>query len=198
MKLCLLTWPFLSLALAPTFAASSTDNTVDDVSLQSPRLNIRDEPQNPKAPAPGDSSTIFNGIEVPRMKNLEASSFEDSIKEGYWYGRLEAKLSGTVSRIEHKLIASFTCRFVKHYSPYCPHCTAIAPTWQTLYEFYYVREYRRCSRSKLLISSRHRIHYRRLPKKLRIPNRRSTLSTPSTISTLLRWTACRLATNVGP
>ena len=31
------------------------------------------------------------------------------------------------------------CRFIKNYSPWCPHCTAIAPTWQTLYEFYYVR-----------------------------------------------------------
>ena len=29
-------------------------------------------------------------------------------------------------------------RFVKHYSPYCHHCIAIAPAWQTLYEFYYV------------------------------------------------------------
>ena len=28
-------------------------------------------------------------------------------------------------------------RWVKHYSPYCMHCKAIAPHWQTLYEFYY-------------------------------------------------------------
>lgn len=27
---------------------------------------------------------------------------------------------------------------MKHYSPYCGHCIGIAPTWQTLYEFYYV------------------------------------------------------------
>ena len=26
---------------------------------------------------------------------------------------------------------------MKHYSPWCPHCIAIAPAWQTLYEFYY-------------------------------------------------------------
>ena len=30
-------------------------------------------------------------------------------------------------------------RFIKQYSPSCPHCTKIAPAWQTLYEFYYVR-----------------------------------------------------------
>lgn len=28
-------------------------------------------------------------------------------------------------------------RWIKHYSPYCGHCNAIKPHWQTLYEFYY-------------------------------------------------------------
>jgi protein disulfide-isomerase len=31
-------------------------------------------------------------------------------------------------------------RWVKHYSPYCGHCLAIKPHWQTLYEFYYTSD----------------------------------------------------------
>lgn len=56
--------------------------------------------------------TVFNGIEVPPMKELEGHKWDEQTKEGYW--------------------------FVKHYSPQCPHCIKIAPTWQKLYEFYYV------------------------------------------------------------
>lgn len=56
--------------------------------------------------------TTFNGVEVPPMRELTPDNFQDLTKEGYW--------------------------FVKHYSPSCPHCQKIAPTWQTLYEFYYV------------------------------------------------------------
>ncbi|KAI1919906.1 hypothetical protein LOZ65_004299 [Ophidiomyces ophidiicola] len=55
--------------------------------------------------------TIFNGVTVPPMKELPAQGFEDNIKDGYW--------------------------FIKYHSPYCPHCQAVQPTWQTLYEFYY-------------------------------------------------------------
>lgn len=36
------------------------------------------------------------------------------------------------------LICRMLCRFVKHHSPYCGFCQKIKPTWQTLYEFYYV------------------------------------------------------------
>ena len=57
------------------------------------------------------TSTKFNDIEVPPMKELTGEGFDEDTKNGYW--------------------------FVKHYSPYCHHCKAIAPTWQTLYEFYY-------------------------------------------------------------
>ncbi len=67
-----------------------------------------DEPTPPEAP----KSTIFNGVEVPPLKELSGEEFDKETKDGYW--------------------------FVKHYSPYCHHCIAIAPTWQTLYEYYYV------------------------------------------------------------
>ncbi|KAI4122277.1 MAG: hypothetical protein LQ347_006559, partial [Umbilicaria vellea] len=60
-----------------------------------------------------EAPTTFNAIEVPPMKELDGDKFDEDVKDGYW--------------------------FVKHYSPYCHHCIAIAPTWQTLYEFYYVR-----------------------------------------------------------
>ncbi|KAL2061957.1 hypothetical protein VTL71DRAFT_7335 [Oculimacula yallundae] len=55
--------------------------------------------------------TIFNGVEVPPIPILEGETLNATIKEGLW--------------------------FVKNHSPYCPHCLHIAPTWQTLYEFYY-------------------------------------------------------------
>ena len=61
--------------------------------------------------AVSDNSTIFNDMKVPPMKEIEGDSMESDIKNGYW--------------------------FIKHYSPYCSHCKAIAPTWQTLYEFYF-------------------------------------------------------------
>ena len=55
--------------------------------------------------------TTFNGAKVPPMRELNGEQFDEDTKDGYW--------------------------FVKHYSPFCSHCIAIAPTWQTLYEFYY-------------------------------------------------------------
>ncbi|KAI4178056.1 MAG: hypothetical protein LQ348_005703 [Seirophora lacunosa] len=64
--------------------------------------------------AVSETSTIFNGREVPPMKELNGDNFEKDTRKGYW--------------------------FIKHYSPFCQHCQAIAPTWQTLYEYYYTSQ----------------------------------------------------------
>ena len=58
----------------------------------------------------GADYTVFNSIQVPPMKEIPGDEFAEAIKDGYWW--------------------------IKHYSPYCGHCKAIAPSWQTLYEFY--------------------------------------------------------------
>lgn len=61
-----------------------------------------------------DQYTIFNDAKVPPLKELNGTIVDEEVKDGYW--------------------------FVKHYSPYCHHCKAVAPVWQTLYEYYYVCE----------------------------------------------------------
>ena len=48
------------------------------------------------------------------MKEIQGDIFVETINEGYW--------------------------FIKHYSPYCGHCAAIKPHWQTLYEYYYTSD----------------------------------------------------------
>lgn len=110
--------------LSPVFAnpaaidAQHQLNTVEDV-LAEPKANtaeakaIEDGPNagSTNSEAVSGTPTKFNGLEVPPMKELTGESFDKDTKNGYW--------------------------FVKHYSPYCHHCKAIAPTWQTLYEFYY-------------------------------------------------------------
>ncbi|KAL4927603.1 putative disulfide isomerase [Aspergillus undulatus] len=103
MRSSFLTWSLLSLFALPTFAAPS------DQTISTKRLVKRAEPN-----VSGPTSTIFNGVEVPPMKELTPDNFEETVKDGYW--------------------------FIKQYSPTCPHCTAIAPTWQTLYEFYYTSD----------------------------------------------------------
>lgn len=117
MRLSFLVWSLLSVLAVPSLAASSEDKT---------RLFKRDDTAASKGkPETSDSesfSTVFNGIEVPPMKELTPDNFESVTKDGYW--------------------------FVKHYSPSCPHCTKIAPAWQTLYEFYYTSDPLSSSSSK--------------------------------------------------
>ncbi|KAK2873537.1 hypothetical protein FQN49_002277 [Arthroderma sp. PD_2] len=96
-------FPFLLSLLATTIAPAF--GLPSDQAIQR-----RDEVEEIST-GPDPLSTVFNGVTVPPLKELQAADFEESIKEGYW--------------------------FVKHYHPDCGHCKAVAPIWQTLYEFYY-------------------------------------------------------------
>ncbi|RVX67270.1 hypothetical protein B0A52_09307 [Exophiala mesophila] len=80
--------------------------------LAAPPGNERSGGRAVSGDSAGDAGdyTIFNGIKVPPMKDIQGPEFQSTIKDGYWW--------------------------VKHYSPYCGHCKAVAPLWQTLYEFY--------------------------------------------------------------
>jgi len=55
--------------------------------------------------------TIFNGKRVPPSQEIAGDDLDETIKSGYW--------------------------MVEFFSPYCGHCRHFAPTWQTMYEFYY-------------------------------------------------------------
>lgn len=59
-------------------------------------------------------STTFNGKTVPPPTILTGETIDSTIADGYW--------------------------LVEFFSPYCSHCQAFAPTWQTMYEFYYTQE----------------------------------------------------------
>ncbi|KAK3948686.1 hypothetical protein QBC32DRAFT_350946 [Pseudoneurospora amorphoporcata] len=56
--------------------------------------------------------TKFNDVSIPPLLELTPDNWEKESKASKWL-------------------------MVKHYSPYCPHCIDFAPTYQTLYEFYY-------------------------------------------------------------
>ncbi|KAK8119063.1 thioredoxin [Apiospora kogelbergensis] len=57
-------------------------------------------------------STHFNGKKVPPLLELTADNFDKEVN------------------LTKYLV-------VKYYSPWCPHCVDFAPTYQTLYEYYY-------------------------------------------------------------
>ncbi|KAI0160995.1 thioredoxin-like protein [Hypoxylon sp. FL1284] len=56
--------------------------------------------------------TYFNGKKVPPLLELTADNFDKELQSSKYV-------------------------VVKYFSPWCPHCTDFAPTYQTLYEYYY-------------------------------------------------------------
>ena len=105
--------------LTSSISAAAVDkqhklNTVEDaLSEGKAEKPVQDGPKAgaTNSEAVSSKNTKFNGIDVPPMKELNGEKITEEIKDGYF--------------------------FIKHYSPYCGHCKDIAPTWQTLYEFYY-------------------------------------------------------------
>jgi protein disulfide-isomerase len=55
--------------------------------------------------------SVYNGVSVPPIPELSGTTLDQDISKGTW--------------------------LVEFFSPYCHHCKAFAPTWQTLHEFYY-------------------------------------------------------------
>ncbi|KKY19207.1 putative disulfide isomerase [Phaeomoniella chlamydospora] len=113
MKSTLLLWTFASVLAVPGFAAPQEEGSALSVeeAIGKPAVDKSTSALSAADDTSDDSSTVFNGIKVPPMLDIEGDKWDETVKEGWW--------------------------FVKHYSPYCGHCAAIAPTWQTLYEFYY-------------------------------------------------------------
>jgi len=75
-------------------------------------LVVAESPELDEDEDPPKEATYFNGKEVPPMLELTPANWEKEYKASKYL-------------------------MVKHYSPYCPHCIDYAPTFQTLYEFYY-------------------------------------------------------------
>ena len=103
--------------LSPVFTAPPSEDPVAKALEENPSIQTAN-PINSAAAAGATNSedvsnkhTVFNGVNVRPMKEINGEEFDQETKDGHW--------------------------FIKHYSPYCGHCVAIAPTWQTLYEFYY-------------------------------------------------------------
>ncbi|KAI0543963.1 thioredoxin-like protein [Xylaria curta] len=61
---------------------------------------------------PERENTYFNGKRVPPLLELTAENFDDEVQASKFL-------------------------VVKYFNPWCPHCQLFAPTYQTLYEFYY-------------------------------------------------------------
>lgn len=83
--------------------------------LALPLATLASQVENAKRDEPAAPlGTTFNGINVPPPTELSGDKIDEAIASGNW--------------------------LVEFFSPYCSHCTAFAPTWQTLYEYYYTQD----------------------------------------------------------
>ncbi|KZF25322.1 putative disulfide isomerase [Xylona heveae TC161] len=99
----------VSLLLSPVIAAPPPEYTPEATGAAATGSSLNS--QSIRGEDSEGAGTVFNGVNVPPMKEINGAKFDEEIKDGYW--------------------------LVDHYSPYCHHCQALAPIYQTLYEFYY-------------------------------------------------------------
>ena len=80
MRVASLAGRLLALCAIPIFAASSTQDGSTAV--------LSEEAVTGEKPA-GDGEavdyTVFNGLKVPPMIDIEGDKFAETVKEGYWY-----------------------------------------------------------------------------------------------------------------
>ena len=87
---------FLSLLLLSQGLATPSEdtqhqlNTVEDVLSESKAtpVDAGAATGSTNSEALSGDSTLFNGVEVPPMKEINGEKFEEETKNGYWYVRL--------------------------------------------------------------------------------------------------------------
>jgi hypothetical protein len=76
MKPALLAWAIAALSAVPSLAAPpGKDGRTSKDAV---------EGETPASGGEGAEYTLFNGIKVPPMKDIEGDKFAETIKEGYW------------------------------------------------------------------------------------------------------------------
>lgn len=80
MKPALVASWLLALCVVPTFAAPSSRER--DTALLSEEAVVGETPAND---GETEDYTIFNGVKVPPMVEIEGDKFAETVKDGYWY-----------------------------------------------------------------------------------------------------------------
>lgn len=84
--------------------------------------------EDPKAP----KETYFDSLPVPPLMELTPKNFEEVANQTKWLLVKHYRYNVPASLLSTSWSCLLTC-----YSPFCHHCLAYAPTFQTAYEFYY-------------------------------------------------------------
>ena len=82
MRVASLAGRLLALCAIPIFAAPSTQDGSTAVLAEEAVTGER-----PAGDGEGMHYTVFNGLKVPPMIDIEGDKFAETVKEGYWYCR---------------------------------------------------------------------------------------------------------------